>query len=82
MRVTHRQVYKDGYHGDTSATYYVGRQPANCETQRLMSIAKNCRDEAISICGPHVPYRNIGRTIRFGHTLAIRWAYIGQSLVI
>ena len=33
--------------------------------RELVHMAKLCRDEAIRICGPGVPFQDIGATIRY-----------------
>ncbi|EDV28214.1 uncharacterized protein TRIADDRAFT_53589 [Trichoplax adhaerens] len=54
-------VYYNGYHGDTSDTFLLGNVD---ETgQQLVETAKLCLQQAIDICGPNVPFRNIGKTI-------------------
>ncbi|XP_059915520.1 methionine aminopeptidase 1D, mitochondrial [Gadus macrocephalus] len=54
-------VYFEGYHGDTSETFLIGQvdEPG----QRLVEIAKRCRDEAIAACRPGAPLSVIGNTI-------------------
>ncbi|KAL3833351.1 hypothetical protein ACJIZ3_008087 [Penstemon smallii] len=54
-------VYLNGYHGDTSATYFVGE--VDEEAKNLVKVTKECLDKAISICAPGVEYNKIGKTI-------------------
>eukprot|EP00803_Ostreobium_quekettii_P011057 evm.model.scf_76.9 EVM.evm.TU.scf_76.9 scf_76:65912-67467(-) len=54
-------VYLNGYHGDTSKMWYVG--DVSSEAKRLCEVTEQARDEAISICGPGVPFKNIGLVI-------------------
>ncbi|CAO3632428.1 unnamed protein product [Cunninghamella echinulata] len=54
-------VYLNGYHGDTSYTFYVG--DVDERGKALVECTKECLDKAINICGPNVPYREIGKTI-------------------
>ncbi|KAJ2802476.1 hypothetical protein H4R20_003261, partial [Coemansia guatemalensis] len=54
-------VYKDGFHGDTSATFAVGSvdEPG----MDLINATQESLDLAIQACGPGVPLRLIGETI-------------------
>ncbi|XP_053554413.1 methionine aminopeptidase 1D, mitochondrial isoform X2 [Bombina bombina] len=54
-------VYYEGYHGDTSETFLVGNVDKRGE--KLVEIAKRCRDEAIAACRPGAPFSVIGNTI-------------------
>ncbi|KAJ7345644.1 hypothetical protein JRQ81_001594 [Phrynocephalus forsythii] len=54
-------VYFKGYHGDTSETILVGNVDES--GQKLVEVARKCRDEAIAACGPGVPFSVIGNTI-------------------
>ncbi|KAL2241690.1 methionine aminopeptidase 1D, chloroplastic/mitochondrial [Sesamum indicum] len=54
-------VYLNGYHGDTSATYFVGE--VDEEAKNLVKVTKECLDNAISICAPGVKFNKIGKTI-------------------
>ncbi|PSR87987.1 Methionine aminopeptidase [Actinidia chinensis var. chinensis] len=54
-------VYLNGYHGDTSATFYCGE--VGDDAKNLVQVTKECLDKAISICAPGVEYRKIGKTI-------------------
>ena len=55
-------MYYKGYHGDTSATFLIGNVDAEGEV--LVDVAKECRDNAINICGPNVPFNCIGQAIQ------------------
>ncbi|GMH06417.1 hypothetical protein Nepgr_008257 [Nepenthes gracilis] len=55
-------VYLNGYHGDTSATFFCG--DVDDEAKKLVQVTKECLHKAISICGPGVEYNKIGRTIQ------------------
>ncbi|CAA0840944.1 Methionine aminopeptidase 1D-chloroplastic/mitochondrial [Striga hermonthica] len=55
-------VYLNGYHGDTSATYFVGE--VDEEAKNLVKVTKECLDKAISICAPGVEYKRIGKEIQ------------------
>ncbi|KAK6116248.1 hypothetical protein DH2020_050044 [Rehmannia glutinosa] len=50
-----------GYHGDTSAAYFVGE--VDEEARNLVKVTKECLDKAISICAPGVEFNKIGKTI-------------------
>ncbi|KAI8054531.1 peptidase M24, structural domain-containing protein [Syncephalis plumigaleata] len=54
-------VYRQGYHGDTSATFLVGQVDA--QGQALVNTTREAMEAAINVCGPGVPLREIGRTI-------------------
>ncbi|XP_027154442.1 methionine aminopeptidase 1D, chloroplastic/mitochondrial isoform X2 [Coffea eugenioides] len=63
-------VYLNGYHGDTSATFFVGDVAE--EARKLVQVTKECLDKAISICAPGVEFNKIGKTI---HNLADEHCY-------
>ncbi|XP_063284713.1 methionine aminopeptidase 1D, mitochondrial [Pelobates fuscus] len=54
-------VYSGGYHGDTSETFLVGN--VDKDGEKLVEIARRCRDEAIAGCRPGAPFSAIGNTI-------------------
>lgn len=54
-------MYLNGYHGDTSSTFLVGN--VDEKGKALVECTKETLDKAIAICGPGVPYREIGRVI-------------------
>ncbi|XP_073296241.1 methionine aminopeptidase 1D, chloroplastic/mitochondrial [Primulina huaijiensis] len=54
-------VYLNGYHGDTSATFFVGEVEENA--RNFVKVTKECLDKAISICAPGVELNKIGKTI-------------------
>lgn len=55
-----REVY-DGMHGDCNETYPVGK----CEPELLdlINTTRKATQEAVAICKPGVPYREIGEVI-------------------
>ncbi|KAG1175505.1 hypothetical protein G6F70_004054 [Rhizopus microsporus] len=55
-------VYLNGYHGDTSATFLVGKD-VDEQGKALVECTRECLDMAIKACGPKVPYKEIGRII-------------------
>jgi len=63
-------VYLNGYHGDTSKMVFVGEVSA--EAKRLVGATREALHEAISICGPGVPFAMIGNTI---HKIADAYKY-------
>ncbi len=48
-----------GYHGDTSKMFLVGN--VSEKAQDLCRVTKHCLDEAIKICGPGVPIKEVGK---------------------
>ncbi|XP_072953659.1 methionine aminopeptidase 1D, chloroplastic/mitochondrial [Typha angustifolia] len=54
-------VYLDGYHGDTSATFFCGN--VDDEANKLVQVTRECLYNAISICAPGVEFNRIGKTI-------------------
>ncbi|XP_043931471.1 methionine aminopeptidase 1D, mitochondrial isoform X2 [Protopterus annectens] len=54
-------VYYEGYHGDTSETFLVGNVDEG--GQKLVEVARRCRDEAIEVCRPGAAFSVIGNTI-------------------
>ncbi|KAI8369526.1 peptidase M24, structural domain-containing protein [Radiomyces spectabilis] len=54
-------VYLNGFHGDTSATFYVG--DVDEKGRALVECTRESLDKAIAICGPGVPMKEIGRVI-------------------
>ena len=55
-------VIKDGYHGDTSKTFFIGR-PSK-EVKKLVDITYACMKDAISIVRPGVHLGDIGHIIQ------------------
>ena len=54
-------VFTDGVHGDTNATFLVGRVDAR--SKRLVQVTRECLDVAIGAVRPGVPVSDIGRAI-------------------
>ncbi|KAL8592036.1 hypothetical protein ACOMHN_060529 [Nucella lapillus] len=54
-------VYLEGFHGDTSATFLVGE--VDEEGQRLVDVARRCRDVGLAVCRPGAQFSEIGRAI-------------------
>ncbi|SPO22019.1 related to MAP1 - methionine aminopeptidase [Ustilago trichophora] len=58
-------LFHKGYHGDLNATFPVGKKAEeDVESMKLIKVARECLDAAINICGPGVPYGEIGRVIQ------------------
>ncbi|SNX83047.1 related to MAP1 - methionine aminopeptidase [Melanopsichium pennsylvanicum] len=58
-------LFHKGYHGDLNATFPVGKKAEeDAESMKLIKVARECLDAAINICGPGVPYGEIGRVIQ------------------
>jgi methionyl aminopeptidase len=55
-------AFLDGYHGDTNATFMVGERVSDA-ARELVQVTRTCLDAAIDVCGPGVPFSEIGRTI-------------------
>eukprot|EP00201_Polytomella_parva_P001208 CAMPEP_0175080320 /NCGR_PEP_ID=MMETSP0052_2-20121109/25431_1 /TAXON_ID=51329 ORGANISM="Polytomella parva, Strain SAG 63-3" /NCGR_SAMPLE_ID=MMETSP0052_2 /ASSEMBLY_ACC=CAM_ASM_000194 /LENGTH=269 /DNA_ID=CAMNT_0016350985 /DNA_START=178 /DNA_END=987 /DNA_ORIENTATION=+ len=55
-------VYLNGYHGDTSKTFPVGHS-VSPEAQKLIATTEQSLAAAIGVCGPGVPYKQIGSAI-------------------
>lgn len=55
------QVYYNGYHGDCSKTFLIGKvDPLG---QHLVKVTEECLYKGIEVCGPNVPYSEIGNAI-------------------
>jgi len=57
-------VYLNGYHGDTAATYIVGK-PTSERAKELVVAAYKCREAGILACGPGKPFKDIGAAIEY-----------------
>ena len=55
-------VIKDGYHGDTSKTFFVGRPDK--ETKKLVDITYECMKKAILLVRPGIRLGDIGHAIQ------------------
>ncbi len=58
-------VAAQGYHGDTSRMFAVGK--VSDEAQRLCDVTLQTLEAAISQCGPNVPVRRIGEVLSLHH---------------
>ena len=74
-------VIKDGYHGDTSKMFLVGKTPGHAE--RLVKITQECLYKAIDIVRPGVTLGDIGHIIqKHGemHNYSIVREYCGHGI--
>ncbi|KAI8476439.1 MAG: methionine aminopeptidase [Monoraphidium minutum] len=74
-------VYLNGYHGDTSAMFYVG-EPSPV-ARRLCDATREALDAAIKVCGPDAPIRNIGdavATVAKKHKFQVSKDFIGHGV--
>lgn len=74
-------VYLNGYHGDTSRTFYVGKPSANA--QRLVEATEEALQAAIKLCGPGVPVSAIGAAcadVAAKHKLTVVRDFIGHGV--
>lgn len=55
-------VYLNGYHGDTSATFFCGNVAE--EAKKLVEATRESLYKAISVCAPGVEFKTIGKTIQ------------------
>ena len=62
-----------GYHGDTSKMFMVGN--VSEKARDLCTVTKHSLDEAIKICGPGVPIKEIGR-VRGDGPFSINFQYM------
>lgn len=68
-------VYLNGYHGDTSATFFCGN--VDDEARKLVQVTKESLYKAISICAPGVEFKRIGKTIH-DHADKYRYGVVKQ----
>ncbi len=54
-------IYLDGVHGDTNATFCVGR--VDSESRRLVQVTEECLERGIEAVKPGAPVSDIGRAI-------------------
>ncbi|KAL7642797.1 UNVERIFIED_CONTAM: hypothetical protein RMT77_006085 [Armadillidium vulgare] len=74
-------VYYKGFHGDCCETFLVGN--VDDKGKHLVNVAKQCRDSAINICGPGVPFSDIGSEIdglAKEEKLSVVPAFIGHGI--
>ncbi|KAL7416733.1 peptidase M24, structural domain-containing protein [Mrakia frigida] len=68
-------VFLNGYHGDTSRTFLLPE--ADEEAIELCEVTEEALEAAIRICGPGVPFNEIGRVIE---EVTDRYGYIVSDL--
>lgn len=74
-------VYLDGVHGDTNATFGVGR--VDEASRRLVGVTRECLDVAIDAVRPGRPISDIGRAIETeaaGHGYGVVRAFVGHGI--
>ncbi|XP_070208125.1 methionine aminopeptidase 1D, mitochondrial-like isoform X2 [Littorina saxatilis] len=54
-------VFYEGFHGDTSATFLIGH--VDEAGQKLVEVARRCRDAGVAVCRPGTNLRGIGKAI-------------------
>ncbi|CCM05542.1 uncharacterized protein FIBRA_07769 [Fibroporia radiculosa] len=54
-------VYKDGFHGDTSRTFFVG--DVDEKGRQLVRVTEEALEVGIAACGPRRPFKSIGKAI-------------------
>ncbi|CAA6673147.1 unnamed protein product [Spirodela intermedia] len=77
-------VYLNGYHGDTSKTYFCGNVDESMK--RLVRVTEECLEKAISVCKDGANFRKIGRRIsehaeRFGYGVVERFVGHGVGTI-
>mmetsp|Transcript_48476 Transcript_48476/g.155060 ORF Transcript_48476/g.155060 Transcript_48476/m.155060 type:complete len:307 (+) Transcript_48476:407-1327(+) len=55
-------VFLEGYHGDTSRTFFVGEVAP--EARKIVEVTKESLDAAIAVCKPGAPFKAIGAAIQ------------------
>lgn len=55
-------VWVDGFHGDCSATFFVGN--VSPEARNLVEVTQQSLEQSIKMCGPRVPLSKIGHVIQ------------------
>lgn len=68
-------VYLNGYHGDTSATFFCG--DVDEDAKKLVQVTRECLQKAILRCAPGVEFKQIGKTIH-DHADKFRFAVVRQ----
>ncbi|CAI5480700.1 unnamed protein product [Closterium sp. Yama58-4] len=63
-------VYLNGYHGDTSKTFYCGN--VSKAARKLVEVTEEALNAAIAICGPDAEFKKIGHAI---HAVADKNGY-------
>lgn len=61
LKNVHFQVFYNNYHGDCSKTFLIGNvDPLG---RHLVKVTEECLYKGIKVCGPNVPFKEIGDVI-------------------
>jgi methionyl aminopeptidase len=74
-------VYTNGVHGDTNATFCVGR--VDPESRRLVKVTEECLERAIEAVRPGAPLSDVGRAIEacaHGAGFHVVRAFVGHGI--
>ncbi|XP_045448806.1 methionine aminopeptidase 1D, mitochondrial isoform X2 [Melitaea cinxia] len=74
-------VFYNGYHGDCSKTFLIG--DVDDRGLELVNVTEDCLNEAIKICGPGVPFCDIGlriHRIAKRNRLSVLPAFVGHGI--
>ncbi len=74
-------VYREGVHGDTNATFFVGR--VDEAGRRLVQVTKECLDLGIAAVKPGRPISDIGRAIEdhaHAHQFGVVRTFVGHGI--
>ncbi len=74
-------VYVDGVHGDTNATFLVGR--VDPHSKRLVQVTRECLDHGIAAVRPGAPVSDIGRAIEHhahAHGFFVVRTFVGHGI--
>jgi methionyl aminopeptidase len=74
-------LYREGVHGDTNATFLVGR--VDPESQRLVRVTRECLERAIEAVRPGAPVNAIGAAIQDhaeGHGFGVVREFVGHGI--
>jgi methionyl aminopeptidase len=74
-------VYREGVHGDTNATFFVGR-PSEA-TRRLVEVTEQCLERGIAAVRPGRPISDIGRAIEdhaTAHGFGVVRTFVGHGI--
>ncbi len=74
-------IYLDGVHGDTNATYLVGR--VDDASRRLVEVTRECLERGIAAVGPGRAFSDIGRAIEThatAHGYQVVRAFVGHGI--
>jgi methionyl aminopeptidase len=74
-------AYREGVHGDTNATFTVGR--VDPESRRLIDVTRGCLARAIAVVKPGVPLNAIGKAIQEhaeSHGFGVVREFVGHGI--